>query len=259
MIKKSFNSEPIIPQECTQPLARVVVIQSENFDQSWLQSQLESSICHFKFVSMDDFTKKSIDEGNFNIILMTHPDLTEQALRFIRDVRNGSFGERVRRIAVLQVVKIDANLAFEKFLLNGVDDFVTDPSEPAEFAKKLKLWADFSRDGLDIRAIKRLRDLPKGNDLVHDVAQMFFEDTPKVLTQLRILNCEEKGELKKFLMLAHNLKSNCAILGAFRMNSLAFALEKVKTFTVDERFQLISLLEKECAFFKEQFYIKKAS
>lgn len=77
---------------------------------------------------------------------------------------------------------------------------------------------------IDRDAIRKLEKLcPAGEDLVGDLIQLFAEETPKILAEMR--RHLATGDLVDLKRKAHLLKSSCANLGARSMQDLSEKIE----------------------------------
>jgi histidine phosphotransfer protein HptB len=104
-----------------------------------------------------------------------------------------------------------------------------------------------SPDGppLDPKVLAKLREAMRGSgiDLVSELIEMFLEDGPEMLAEIRSAYAE--GEISQLAIGAHNLKGSVANLGAIY---LAEVCKEVETAARAEELEpLGQLLESLCA------------
>jgi signal transduction histidine kinase/DNA-binding response OmpR family regulator len=121
--------------------------------------------------------------------------------------------------------------AHAKSLSAGMDDHITKPLNPQELAAALGRWlprvgelesqavtAQSRREGaVDHIALDGLRELERAGapGLVKKVTDLFLQDTPRQLTDLR--DSVQKGDPVRLVKVAHTLKGSAANLGAREM------------------------------------------
>jgi CheY-like chemotaxis protein/HPt (histidine-containing phosphotransfer) domain-containing protein len=127
-----------------------------------------------------------------------------------------------------------------KCLSAGMDDYVTKPLKPEQLAAALARWlpsksrtgaADpqpagaIDRQVLDGHALDGLRKVERAGapGLVKKVTDLFLEDTPRQLTDLRDL--AQRGDCARLAKLAHALRGSAANLGAHEMVRVCGELE----------------------------------
>lgn len=253
-----MNSEN--PKEKVHPKisARILVAEDTEIHPSVISEILGILGCSYRIASSRDAVFSALREESFDLILMDGRMSGGAGYEAAERIRQGEAGESSRRTPILDVSANGPHALFEKHLQHGMNDYVTKPVVLEELAEKIQFWTERGQTVVDFAALKRLRQIPRGNELIQDLAQLFFADTPKVLGQLEAMNVKEGEPSNEFTMLAHSLKSNCATLGAFRMKDLAYALEKAKLSTFEERSHLIFQLRIEYDFFQNQFAQKCA-
>ncbi len=96
---------------------------------------------------------------------------------------------------------------------------------------------------VDMSVIESLRELGD-DDLVHELVEIFMEDTPPRLEELSKAFVE--GDSERIESLAHSLKSSCANLGATRLSEICRELEsKGREGELGEAEELIVLSQEE--------------
>src|SRR5260370_831292 len=123
-----------------------------------------------------------------------------------------------------------------KSLSAGMDDYVTKPLKPEQLAAALERWLPSSaarqsqagavdprpegavdRQVLDGQLLDGLRQVERAGapGLVKKVTDLFLEDTPRQLTDLR--DSARRGDCARLAKLAHTLRGSAANLGAREM------------------------------------------
>jgi signal transduction histidine kinase/DNA-binding response OmpR family regulator len=126
-----------------------------------------------------------------------------------------------------------------KSLSAGMDDYVTKPLKPEQLAAALERWlpssaalksgavaADPRPEGtVDRQVLNVLRKIERAGapGLVKKVTDIFLEDTPRQLTDLR--DSAQRGDCARLAKLAHTLKGSAANLGAREMVRVCAELE----------------------------------
>jgi signal transduction histidine kinase/DNA-binding response OmpR family regulator/HPt (histidine-containing phosphotransfer) domain-containing protein len=131
-----------------------------------------------------------------------------------------------------------------KSLSAGMDDYVTKPLKPEQLAAALDRWLPSSaalksravaadprpegavdRHALDGLLLDGLRKVERAGapGLVKKVTDLFLEDTPRQLTDLR--DSAQRGDCARLAKLAHTLKGSAANLGAREMVRVCGELE----------------------------------
>jgi signal transduction histidine kinase/DNA-binding response OmpR family regulator len=149
-----------------------------------------------------------------------------QATQEIR--RREGTGRHTPIIALTADVSKDARA---KSLSAGMDDHVTKPLNPQELAAAFGRWLPRvdeleslavtarprGEDAVDHIALDGLRELERAGapGLVKKITDMFLQDTPRQLTDLR--DSVQKGDSVRLVKVAHTLKGSAANLGAREM------------------------------------------
>jgi two-component system sensor histidine kinase/response regulator len=150
----------------------------------------------------------------------------------------------------------------EKTLEAGMDDYIPKPVKVEELEEVLKRWvlrpegaamatkasSDLGapKDPIDHSILASLRELQGEDepDIVAELAQMFLEDVPLRLTELR--EAIETGDAPSVERIAHTLKGSSANMGAMRMESICSEIEEMGRMGELESVRaLISELEEE--------------
>jgi signal transduction histidine kinase/DNA-binding response OmpR family regulator len=127
-----------------------------------------------------------------------------------------------------------------KSLAAGMDDHVTKPLNPQELAAALRRWlprvdesesktvaARSRQEGADHIALDGLRELERAGapGLVKKITDMFLEDTPRQLADLR--DSVQKEDSIRLAKVAHTLKGSAANLGAREMVRICGELQVI--------------------------------
>jgi two-component system, sensor histidine kinase and response regulator len=151
----------------------------------------------------------------------------------------------------------------EKALEAGMDDYIPKPVKLEQLEVVLKRWvlqpeavATASKagsasgaskdDSIDCSVLAGLRELQvEGEpDIVAELAQMYLEDVPLRLTELR--DAVEIGGAPSVERIAHSLKGSSGSMGAVRMEAICAELEKLgRSKELTTAPALISQLEEE--------------
>ena len=123
-------------------------------------------------------------------------------------------------------------------------------SVPAEEDPELDLVVEEEEAGeidvvLNMRSIENLRALQpdKGDELVKQLVEMFFELAPKAVEDIK--SSLESNDLEQARRAAHSLKSNCATLGLIDLQKrLKYIEEKVRAGEVADLGSEIGFIEK---------------
>ena len=160
----------------------------------------------------------------YDVVLMDcqMPELDGyEATRQIRATERSA--EAARRVYVVAMTANALAGDREVCIEAGMDDYVSKPVKMDELqaalgraAEKLELSAA-NRGVVDRAVLNSLRELqnPDGVDPVAEIAQIFFEDTPRTLEKLQAAFVE--GNLADVERAAHTLKGSASILGGQRL------------------------------------------
>ena len=183
---------------------------------------------------------EAVQRFSFDVVLMdAHmPEMDgSTATRKIRELPSG-----ISKIPIIALIA-DAMVGDrEKFLLTGMNDYVSKPFEPEQLSSTIERWARREPiaarsapattshagggaqpdSGLDSAAIEPLR--VGKPDLWNRLVGIYLENTPDSLEKLdRALAADDCASAQ---MTAHTLKSSSANMGAGRLSDLCRRLEK---------------------------------
>jgi PAS domain S-box-containing protein len=124
----------------------------------------------------------------------------------------------------------------EKCLSAGMDQYVTKPIDQKRLFEVVEGFcssrppserSDMQPSGeeLDFDPNAALRRVDGDRDLLKEVASLFFEDTPRLLTEVR--NAIQRGDGKALERSAHTLKGSVSNFGARVAFEAAFSLERM--------------------------------
>jgi CheY-like chemotaxis protein/HPt (histidine-containing phosphotransfer) domain-containing protein len=155
---------------------------------------------------------------------------------------------RQRRTPVIAMTANALHGEREKCLAAGMDDYISKPVSSKDLYQTLEKWllpeatpanlplledlpAPVIEDGgptgavLDLAVLQNLRELqlPDGSDVLAKVIELFSEDTPKRLAEIKAII--ERGDAAALARSAHALKGSSGNLGASRLAKLSVELE----------------------------------
>lgn len=106
---------------------------------------------------------------------------------------------------------------------------------------------NYSGDRVNLEVLRQMRatlEGEEGSDLVTELIEMFFEDTPKILSKIR--EGIATSNLSEVELAAHSLKGNSRTMGANFMGELCAKLElKAKNRSLEEAEKFVEELEQE--------------
>ena len=150
----------------------------------------------------------------------------------------------------------------EKSIEEGMDDYISKPVKTEELEAVLKRWVlrpesaatvseagsepQAPKDPIDRSILASLRELQGEDepDIVAELAQMFVEEVPLRLAELR--EAVEVGDASSVERIAHTLKGSTGSMGAVRMETICSGLEEMgRSEELAGALELISRLKEE--------------
>jgi signal transduction histidine kinase/CheY-like chemotaxis protein/HPt (histidine-containing phosphotransfer) domain-containing protein len=180
----------------------------------------------------------------YDLVLMDCQMPVMDGFEATREIRRRETGSRRTPVVALTANAIAGDR--ERCLEAGMDDYLSKPVREADLARVVTRWLVASRpemiveeaahsaadaaaeplpvrETLDMSLIESLRELGHGDDFLGELRQLFLDDTPQRLTEIR--DAVFAGDAPLLLRAAHGLKSSAGNLGAVRMRELCAALE----------------------------------
>lgn len=197
-----------------------------------------------------------IQHGNYDLILMDVQMPVMDGLETTRRIRSmeGSNGKHIPIIALTaHALRGDR----ERFLENGMDDYLTKPLDAQLLLNTIKRWAnqrEISTDsGEPVPANSESKSFwqrpAENGDLMRELVQLFLQDAPfKIAAIKSALNDNDAESTER---IAHAMKSSAAYVGASAIRNLAFKLElAVRKGDLNKAGELVQQIEYEFELFK---------
>ena len=220
---------------------RVLLAEDNHVNQEIVLGMLETLGHRVDVADNGKFAIEMNQTHTYDLILMDCHMPAVDGFAASKHIRAQERARRLRRVPIIALTA-DVQDGIEQRCRNaGMDDYMSKPVRQDDLSARLDKWLAATRISaapgdpphtpltsprqLDPQAIEQLRQLGnrRGHDVLGKVANVFLEETPKLLKRLH--EGVASGSTETVKQIAHSLKSSSANLGAMQLMHVCAELE----------------------------------
>lgn len=225
--------------------ASILLVEDNAFNQAVLIEMLTKFQCEVEVASNGREGVEAFNSARYDLVLMDLQMPEMDGIEAAREIRRVEAEGGTRRVPIVALTAHALKEDRDQCLKAGMDDYISKPisvsvlqqtllkfihraearkgtNVPESMSSEIHDEANPERDIVDTTEL--LESLEGDEQALNDMVGVFLQHAPAQIESLR--SAIEKGDEEEIVRMSHSLKGACAAIGAWRLQDLAYEIEK---------------------------------